>query len=399
MARNNKLWKYLLTFLAGFSAVFFYACSEDQDLAPVGSVEGYIYYAGTTIPVPGVTVSVASISSATNTHGNYKLSGIPQGNYTLNATKEGFDQYSANIDVVGQTQHVAEMHSLTFTGSVSGHVSNQFNELIAGIEVVILNPDGSPSSLSTISGEEGNYTIHFVPLGERTFSYRSDKHQQHQSEFLLSDALTELDVSLFEWGRSCADQESIFYEGQEYKTVMIGSQCWLRENLNIGVMIESCDDMTNTGAIEKYCYDDDPANCEKYGGLYQWDAAMRYRTIPGSRGICPPGFHIPTDQEWQALRDFLGDDPANKLKTTTQWETPHSAATDKSGFSALPGGYRGGACALFYVGGAEGRWWTSTEHSLNGAWRRSIYSDNTSMPPNPNFKYYGLSVRCVRSID
>jgi len=83
--------------------------------------------------------------------------------------------------------------------------------------------------------------------------------------------------------------------------VMIGEQCWMAENLNIGEMIDGSQSMTENGIIEKYCYDNDPENCETYGGLYQWDEMMEYVTDTAVQGICPAGWHLHTDHEWKVL--------------------------------------------------------------------------------------------------
>jgi len=82
------------------------------------------------------------------------------------------------------------------------------------------------------------------------------------------------------------------YGGKAYNTVLIGDQCWLKENLDIGTMITSSP--SNNGIIEKYCYGNIESNCDIYGGLYQWDEAMQYATIEGAKGICPDGWYIPT---------------------------------------------------------------------------------------------------------
>lgn len=201
----------------------------------------------------------------------------------------------------------------------------------------------------------------------------------------------------FTWGKACDDMPTIDYEDQDYHTVKVGDQCWLRENLNVGTMIESTEEMTDDSIIEKYCHDNDPANCEIYGGLYQWDEAMGYTKEEGAQGICPPGWHIPTKEDWQELEEFLGDHAGGKLKAPYDWYEPNTGATNSTGFSALPGGHRGGACTLFYNLGREGRWWTSSEQSTNGAWRQTMYHDSDTLNLNPNFKYYGISVRCVRS--
>ncbi|MEI7813122.1 MAG: FISUMP domain-containing protein, partial [Ignavibacteria bacterium] len=94
---------------------------------------------------------------------------------------------------------------------------------------------------------------------------------------------------------------TVTYSGKTYHTVQIGSQCWLKENLDVGTMVNGSRNQINNGTTEKYCYDDKPSNCATYGGLYQWDEAMAYSTTPGSKGICPTGWHIPTDAEYQTL--------------------------------------------------------------------------------------------------
>ncbi len=81
-------------------------------------------------------------------------------------------------------------------------------------------------------------------------------------------------------------------DGNTYNTVQIGSQCWLKENLNVGEMINGNENMNNNGTIEKYCYGNDLANCHTYGGLYQWDEMMQYSTTQAVQGICPLDWHI-----------------------------------------------------------------------------------------------------------
>ncbi len=80
---------------------------------------------------------------------------------------------------------------------------------------------------------------------------------------------------------------SVTYAGKKYNTVLIKNQCWLKENLDIGTMIDVSQDPSNDGTIQKYCYNNDLNNCATYGGLYQWNEAMEYKTTLGSKGICP----------------------------------------------------------------------------------------------------------------
>ncbi|MBI9038907.1 MAG: hypothetical protein JEY97_12305 [Bacteroidales bacterium] len=143
---------------------------------------------------------------------------------------------------------------------------------------------------------------------------------------------------------TCGDPITDPRDGQVYTTVEIGTQCWMAENLNIGEMINGNSNMTNNSVIEKYCYVNDAANCEIYGGLYQWNEMMEYSTTQGVQGICPSGWHLPTDGEWTILTDFLGGESVagGKMKETgiTHWNAPNTGATNVSGFTALPGGFR-----------------------------------------------------------
>jgi len=91
-----------------------------------------------------------------------------------------------------------------------------------------------------------------------------------------------------------------------YSTVQIGSQVWMGENLNVGTRINGVKNQINNDTIEKYCYNDDENNCNVYGGIYLWDEMMQYSTVEGSQGICPTGWHLPSDSEWTVLTNYLG---------------------------------------------------------------------------------------------
>ncbi len=139
----------------------------------------------------------------------------------------------------------------------------------------------------------------------------------------------------------CPDLPTVTYLEQTYNTVLIGDQCWMRENLNAGDMIFQMMDMKNNGKLEKYCYDNYPEFCKKYGGLYQWGELMEYK--PGdSTGICPEGWHIPSVDEFDTLFSFLGGiniaGERMKEKGSLFWPAPETIITNHSGYAALPGG-------------------------------------------------------------
>ena len=200
-------------------------------------------------------------------------------------------------------------------------------------------------------------------------------------------------------GIPCPGIPTVTYAEQVYNTVFIGSQCWLKENLNVGTMINGSEDMSDDGVIEKYCYDNNPVNCDEYGGLYQWNEMMQYTTTQGVQGICPSGWHLPTDDEWTILTDFLGGSgvAGGKMKEagTVHWNSPNTGATNESGFTALPGGRRSGS-GSFYDLGYYGYFWSSTELDTNYAWYRYLYYGDDGVDRNYGHKGNGFSVRCLQ---
>jgi uncharacterized protein (TIGR02145 family) len=189
-----------------------------------------------------------------------------------------------------------------------------------------------------------------------------------------------------------------------YSIVQIGNQTWMAENLNVGVRINGIQEQTNNGLIEKYCVNDLESNCNIYGGLYQWDETMQYLTIAGVQGICPIGWHIPTNNEWDTITTFLGGDvvAGGKMKSTGTieggtglWYSPNTGASNESGFTAIPAGYcdvsLGGIFSDF---GNTGLWYSSSEINIFYAWMKYIEYNGGTIKSN-GFKNYGLSVRCV----
>jgi uncharacterized protein (TIGR02145 family) len=175
----------------------------------------------------------------------------------------------------------------------------------------------------------------------------------------------------------------------------------MAENLNIGTMINGSSNQTDNSTIEKYCYDNNTSNCDTYGGLYQWDEMMQYTTQQSTQGICPSGWHIPTDNEWITLTNFLGGVliAGGKMKETgtTHWSSPNTGATNESGFTALPGGYRSYASGSFYTLGLYGFFWSSSEHSDSYAMSRRLRHNSADV-----YRFYyntgnGYSVRCLKN--
>ena len=216
-----------------------------------------------------------------------------------------------------------------------------------------------------------------------------------------------------------------FRDGKTYSTVLINGRCWFAQNLNVGTLVTNTSGQGNNQVIEKFCYNNSETNCNYFGGLYYFNEAMNYSSQPGSTGICPEGWHIPTDHEWHQMEMYMdntitdttimgwrGTDCGGKLKETgtTWWTTPNTGATNSSGFSARGGGEE------FYISfpGSHmfaqiynyGYFWTSTYVSsftppmyygpcirylgYNSQQSGRGYDDNMSG------NYAAFSIRCIK---
>ena len=220
------------------------------------------------------------------------------------------------------------------------------------------------------------------------------------------------------------------------QTVTIGTQVWMTKNLDVATF-RNGDPIPQAKTVEEWraagdnkqpawCYyNNDPANGAKYGKLYNWYA------VNDPRGLAPVGWHVPSDGEWTTLTNYLGEQAADKLKSTSGWYVTEDIAcancaswnqeyrnkvpchickdtrvigkkkvskgngNNSSGFSGLPGGYR------YYVGafgpiGKYGYWWSSTEDDTGSAWYRGLDYYSGSVVRSFNYKKSGFSVRCLR---
>ena len=206
---------------------------------------------------------------------------------------------------------------------------------------------------------------------------------------------------------ACDGVRSLTYGRQLYTTVQIGSQCWLEQNLNIGTRIGLSTESSNNSTVEKYCYDDDEDYCNVFGGLYQWAEAVQYLngatniTSPNPafsgnvQGICPTGWHIPTNGELTELQTSVGGSGyANALKAVGQgyW---FGAGTNTSGFSVLLAGYWSYDVNFGNLGSGA-YFWSSTEYGATDAYFMYLYGNNSDVGLGYSSKDYGFSVRCLK---
>jgi len=212
----------------------------------------------------------------------------------------------------------------------------------------------------------------------------------------------------------CPGIPTFNYGGQTYNTIQIGTQCWMKENLNIGSRIDGVNDQIDNDTIEKYCYNDIEDSCTIYGGLYQWDEMMQYVTTEGVQGICPPGWHIPTNDEWKNLEGFVdsqygigdpewdkssqqrGFDAGFNLKSNKGWDS-NGNGLDLHNFCALPSGGRYYNDGSFNVVGRYGYFWNSTELNSSYAWYRSLSYSRIEVYLGYRYKTYGYPIRCLKN--
>ncbi|MCE1190247.1 MAG: hypothetical protein LWX56_14050 [Ignavibacteria bacterium] len=200
----------------------------------------------------------------------------------------------------------------------------------------------------------------------------------------------------FPQNHPCPGIPTVTYADKIYHTVQIGSQCWLRENLDVGTMITEWNDQTNNGIIEKYCYNDNLTNCTIYGGLYQWNEAMQYVATPGARGICPAGWHIPTLAEFETLSSSVGGN-GNALKAIGEGNAGYGGAgTNTSGFSALLAGCRYFSGGFHYLGGLTYFWSSPDEDYVGNAYYMHLYNNCSNISLYAHYREHGFSVRCLK---
>lgn len=209
----------------------------------------------------------------------------------------------------------------------------------------------------------------------------------------------------------CGDSITDARDGKKYATVLIGNQCWMAQDLNVGTRIDAPAFQSDNSIIEKYCYDNLESNCDLWGGLYQWPELMAYSTTPGTRGICPEGWHVPTDAEFKVLEGnvdsqygpgseewnkmgWRGLDAGVNLRATSGWSGSGNG-TDAFGFYAVPGGtysetagFGGAYCCPNYMTSDSDAYRTPVIRHLNG--------DFAQITRNTNNANDGCTLRCVK---
>ena len=209
--------------------------------------------------------------------------------------------------------------------------------------------------------------------------------------------------------QGCTANDVVNMDGYDYSVVQIGSQCWFKENLRTALYANgdpipnlTNGEWTSTTSGAQAIYDNSDANLITYGRLYNWFA------VADSRGLCPSGWHVPTDGEWMTLEMELGmtsseandsgwrgTDQGAQMKSSPS-DSPSWNGTNTSGFSALPGGLRGDYYGYFGFEGYNGYWWSASPYGTSVAWVRFLYSDCDNVDRSLYSLRIGFSVRCLR---
>ena len=166
-------------------------------------------------------------------------------------------------------------------------------------------------------------------------------------------------------------------DSKRYRVVKIGTQTWFAENLAY-----------KPTSGDFWTYDDNKSNTSKYGYLYFWETA---------NSVCPTGWHLPNNEEWNTLLNYLGGKTVagSKLKASNGWNSPNEGATNSSEFSVLPAGNRA-VGGLFYHLGDDALFWSSTPKSSKSAWKIRLSHDWDSVGIEACGRFTGLSVRCIK---
>jgi uncharacterized protein (TIGR02145 family) len=297
------------------------------------------------------------------------------------------------------------------------------------------------TSITWVWGAVSTATAYYV---NTTNNFATATNIGNTTSYTQSGLSCGQDYTLYVWAQNgcstSAPSTFTFSTSSCVPSANCGSQVFMAVNMDVGTMINGSNEQNNNSVVEKYCYNDMPANCTTYGGLYQWAEAVgepyssNSTLVGGSwqscdpcgsggrQGICPAGYHIPTDLEWSRYEWCVenniaptGTTPLGTFQGSTGWRGTNSSTigpgaklkasasnspawdgTNASGFTALPAGARGNDGSFFNLG-SVGYFWSATEYSATSVWSRYLHTGYwQSYRYSPN-KTYGFSVRCLQN--
>jgi uncharacterized protein (TIGR02145 family) len=187
-------------------------------------------------------------------------------------------------------------------------------------------------------------------------------------------------------GFICDNLMTDIRDSKQYPTVKLGTQCWMAANLNYGTLIASSQMQRDNCIFEKYCFNDNLANCTSYGGLYQWDELMQYDNAAAEQGFCPPSWHVPTENEWTMLFGFY---------ISNGFAGAPLKYTGYSGFNAFLSGTRFNNVNWNFSNFAV-MFWSSTKEGNDKAWAHGMNTFNPSVSYYPSSRTHDFNLRCIK---
>ena len=370
-----------------------------------------IYWPDTTLTMqngPGIDESVANGGFVLSQNNPNPFSGTTDVNLTV------ADAGAVTLEIVDGNGKIVE----TRHGTSLQPGTNQFRVSLstAGTYVLTARQNGKTSSIKMVCNG-ADATIN----GTEVESQRITQAQGASETIVLTFDVAQVDLD----GQPCPGTPTLTdVDGNVYNTVLIGTQCWMKENLRTkkyanGTTISQGSLSSSSSTAYWYFPNNDSSNMSTYGLLYNWKAVMRNSSSSsanpsGVQGICPNGWHVPSDAEWTQLTDYVssqseyvcGSDNmytyiAKALAGTTGWSSsPNTCAVgntpsqnNSTGFSALPAGYYNGSYNYF---GYSVDFSSATENSSSYVYNRSLRYNYATVYRYSDYKNYGVSVRCVK---
>ena len=372
--------------IAGTGATFYGKVTSDGDTAvtvqwfkyglSAGSLSDSLAVSGTTTPFSAVASGLANGTTYYVAAFAKNVKGTAPGD-TLSFTTLA----RPTVDTDAATSVTATAATLNARITATGGAAVTATGFKYGTDAGLTTPTDAPGS-----GTSSPFTAALTGLTGST-QYWAVGYATNSAGTSYGDTITFTSNPPF----SCTTS-SVSYDGDVYATVQIGSQCWFAENLrtdnyNDGTPIPgglTAPQWASTSTGAQAIYNDDPTNLSIYGRLYNWYA------VSNPAGLCPTGWHVPTDAEWTTLTTHLGGlSVAGTALKTGAW-----GGNNSSGFTAVPAGHRGFDNGNYYVLGSWSNLWTSTLDGSN-AWFRDLNASDGTVSRNSHSLRYGFSVRCI----
>jgi uncharacterized protein (TIGR02145 family) len=340
-------------------------------------------------PGSSVTYTATPVNGGSTPSYQWKVNGINTGTnptYTYNPLNGDSVRciITSNLNCV--TGSPASSAKIIMSGTLAPIVTfTSCFDTITRINAKLIKLKGGIPLGGTYSGPGVNsLTSVFTPalagVGTHTITYSYTNAALCTASKSIS--ILNLPSSILSCGNALTDPR----DNKVYQTVQIGSQCWLASNLNFGTILASFQDQRDNCIAEKYCYNDNPVNCTNHGGLYQWDEVMRFDETPADQGYCPPGWHIPSENDWNIL--FA-------VYINSAFAGSPLKYSGYSGFNALLSGARYINRGWDFQGFAT-FFWSSTPGSDNKAWAHGLNEADPSVSLYPSSRVNAFSVRCLK---